>query len=204
MKGLNRALVSVIFDVLGFFSLGHKRVFALKAVYTIILVFCAVFISACSTTLDADVIPVSGFESDRYLGQWYEIARIENRFEKGLSDVTANYSMREDGGIKVLNKGYNSKKNKWKEAVGKAYFVDNKNKGHLKVSFFGPIYGPYVVFELDQNYQYSFVTNHNKKYLWLLSRTPTINESVKQKFLNRINRMGFETEELIWVQQSRN
>lgn len=162
----------------------------------------ALFLSACSTTLDPDVVPVGNFEADRYLGQWYEIARIENRFEKGMTKVTANYSMREDGGIKVVNKGFKPKKQKWKTANGKAYFVDGKNKGHLKVSFFGPIYGPYVVFELDDNYQYSFVTNHNKKYLWLLSRTPKVSEDLKSKFMKRINEMGFETEKLIWVDQS--
>ncbi len=168
---------------------------------SMVLVLTLLF-SACSTTLAPDVQPVSNFKSERYLGQWYEIARIENRFEKGMTQVTANYSMRADGGIKVVNKGYKPNKQKWKTANGKAYFVDGQDKGHLKVSFFGPIYGPYVVFELDENYQYSFVTNHNKRYLWLLSRTPTISDRVKSKFLNKINAMGFDTEDLIWVDQT--
>ncbi len=168
-------------------------------VISLSLLFCA-----CSTTLASDVVPVSHFKADRYLGQWYEIARIENRFEKGMTQVTANYSKREDGGIKVVNKGYKADKQKWKVANGKAYFVDGEDKGHLKVSFFGPIYGPYVVFELDDNYQYSFVTNHNKKYLWLLSRTPTIPNHVKSNFMNKINAMDFDTEDLIWVDQSPN
>jgi len=175
-----------------------------NSVYSKILICLAFFLSACSTTLDPDVVPVSNFKADKYLGTWYEIARIENRFEKGLTQVTANYSYRDDGGIKVLNKGFNTKKDKWDEAVGKAYFVGDKDKGHLKVSFFGPIYGPYVVFELDENYQYSFVTNHNKKYLWFLSRTAEVTPEMKEKFLRRVKDMGFETENLVWVDQSEN
>ena len=176
----------------------------MKSVYTVIIICFSILMSACSTTLAPDVVPVSNFDADRYLGKWYEIARIENRFEKGLSQVTANYSNREDGGIKVVNRGYSEKKQKWKDANGKAYFVSDKTKGHLKVSFFGPIYGPYVVFELGENYEYSFVTNHNKKYLWLLSRSSTISPELKEKFTKKINAMGFETEKLIWVEQSSN
>lgn len=160
------------------------------------------FLGACSTTLAPDVKPVADFQADKYLGKWYEIARIENRFEKNLINVTADYSRREDGGIKVLNRGYNTKKGKWDEAKGKAFFVGEPDVGHLKVSFFGPIYGPYVVFELDENYQYSFVTNHNKKYLWLLSRTPEIADDVRQKFEERLAEMNFDTEKLIWVEQN--
>lgn len=176
----------------------------MKVLYSFVLGCMAFFVSACSTTLDSDVIPVSDFKADRYLGQWFEIARIENRFEKNLNQVTANYSYRDDGGIKVVNRGFNTKKQKWKDAVGKAYFVGDETKGHLKVSFFGPIYGPYVVFELDENYQYSFVTNHNKKYLWLLSRQAQITPELKEKFINRINAMGFNTDKLVWVEQAVN
>ena len=176
----------------------------MKLTYSNMLVCLSFMVSACTTTLDPDIVPVSNFKADKYLGQWYEIARIENRFEKGLSQVTANYSYRENGSIKVVNRGYNSKKEKWKEAVGKAYFVGDENTGHLKVSFFGPIYGPYVVFELDENYQNSFVTNHNKKYLWFLSRDPEVTPVMKEKFLNKINDMGFDTEDLVWVDQTVN
>ncbi len=161
----------------------------------------SVTLAACSTTLSSDVVPVSNFQADRYLGKWYEVARIDNRFERGLSKVTAEYLRRDDGGIRVVNRGFDAEDNQWEEAIGKAFFVDGTDKGHLKVSFFGPFYGPYVVFELDENYQYSFVTNHNKKYLWLLSRTPTVKDDVKAKFDNKINDMGFETDKLIWVEQ---
>lgn len=176
----------------------------MKFIYSKILVCLSLILSACATTLDPDIVPVSNFNADKYLGQWYEIARIENRFEKNLSQVTANYSYRDDGGIKVVNRGFNEKTGKWEEAVGKAYFVGDENTGHLKVSFFGPIYGPYVVFELDENYQNSFVTNHNKKYLWFLSRNKEVSPLIKEKFLSKVDQMGFDTDELIWVEQSSN
>src|SRR5450631_1213142 len=85
-----------------------------------------------------NVKPVQNFKPERYLGTWYEIARLDHRFERGLSRVTANYSLRDDGGLEVVNRGYSSKEKKWKEAEGRAYFVKGKDQGFLKVSFFGP------------------------------------------------------------------
>ncbi|MEG3756081.1 lipocalin family protein [Psychromonas arctica] len=145
---------------------------------------------------------VKNFDSQRYLGTWYEIARLDHSFEEGLEQVTATYSMREDGGIKVVNKGYSTENNQWKEATGKAYFVDDENTGHLKVSFFGPFYGSYIVFKMDQvDYQYAFISSYNDEYLWLLSRTPTISDEVKQDFINTAQQYGFKTEQLIFVNQ---
>lgn len=90
---------------------------------------------------------------------WYEIARLDHSFERGLEQVTAEYSLREGGGVQVKNRGFSNKKNKWSEAEGKAFFVGKASEGYLKVSFFGPFYGSYVVFELDKdNYQYAFVS----------------------------------------------
>lgn len=163
----------------------------------------AVLLSSCaSTELAPDIVPVTGFVADRYLGTWYEIARIENRFEKGMTHVTANYSRREDGGIEVINRGYKPNKDKWSTANGKAYFVGDQDKGHLKVSFFGPIYGPYVVFDLAPDYSYSFVSDNDKDFLWFLSRTPTVDADLKEKFEARIKAMNFDTSDLIWVDQS--
>ena len=100
-----------------------------------------------------NVKPVENFKLESYLGKWYEIARLDHSFERGLSRVTADYSLRDDGGLKVINRGYSVKENKWKEAEGKAYFVRGSDEGYLKVSFFGPFYGSYIVFELDhENY----------------------------------------------------
>jgi lipocalin len=95
------------------------------------------------------VQPVQGFALDRYMGRWYEIARLDHSFERGLSHVTAEYSMRKDGGVRVLNRGYSENNKEWKSAEGKAYFVKSPDQGYLKVSFFGPFYGSYVVFELE-------------------------------------------------------
>ena len=146
------------------------------------------------------VVPVQGFDINRYLGKWYEIARLDHSFERGLEQVTADYNLREDGGVSVKNRGYSSDKNQWKEAEGVAYFVRENTEGYLKVSFFGPFYGAYVVFELDrENYQYAFVSGPNQSYLWLLSRTPTVSEGIKQAFIQRAGELGYPVDELIFV-----
>lgn len=177
----------------------NNQVDEVHIVKFLVVTFFALGASACSTTLSPDVVPVSNFNSEKYLGKWYEVARIENGFEEGLSKVTAEYSRREGGGITVLNRGFEAEDNEWEEAKGKAFFVDTEEKGHLKVSFFGPFYGPYVIFELAPDYSYSFVTNHNKKYLWLLSRTPEISDETRTLFIKRIKEMNFDTDELVWV-----
>jgi len=144
--------------------------------------------------------PVEQFEKQKYLGKWYEIARLDHSFERGLSQVSAEYSVREDGGIKVINRGYNERKNEWSEAEGKAYFVKNPDVGHLKVSFFGPFYGSYAIFELDkEDYQYAYITSYNRKYLWFLSRTPTVSAVEKKRFLARVKELGFDVGALIFV-----
>lgn len=145
--------------------------------------------------------PVRPFELNNYLGKWYEIARLDHSFERGLSKVTATYSMRSDGGVSVINRGYSADKNEWKEAEGKAYFVNSENEGYLKVSFFGPFYGSYVVFELEkENYDYAFVSGPNNDYLWLLSRAPMVSEAVKLKFERLAKKNGFAVEQLIYVE----
>jgi len=148
------------------------------------------------------VSPVSNFELDRYLGTWYEIARLDHSFERGLEQVTANYSLRDDGGVRVLNRGYATETGTWDDAEGKAYFVEDNTTGYLKVSFFGPFYGSYVVFELDQaNYQYAFISGPDTSYLWLLSRTPTISDALKQQFEAAATARGFDLAKLHYVTQ---
>jgi apolipoprotein D and lipocalin family protein len=147
-----------------------------------------------------NVTVVTGFEPDRYLGQWYEIARLDHSFERGLERVTANYSKRDDGGIKVINRGFDPNKNKWKEAIGKAYFVKTPDIGRLKVSFFGPFYGGYNIIELDQkDYSWSVVCGPDKSYLWILARTPQLDKSIIDAFVMKIKSYGFKTDELIFV-----
>ncbi|MBY0474736.1 MAG: lipocalin family protein [Nitrosomonas sp.] len=154
-------------------------------------------------SIPSDIAPVDGFELDKYLGKWYEIARLDHSFERGLDQVTAVYSLRDDGGVRVINKGFSKVKNKWKEAEGKAYFMRNQQVGYLKVSFFGPFYGAYIVFELDQeDYQYAFVTSYDKSYLWLLARTPAVSEELIHRFVQQANALGFATDQLIFPEQN--
>jgi len=156
------------------------------------------------TSLPEGIEAVKGFNQNKYLGKWYEIARLDHRFERGLSNVSAEYSVKEDGGIKVLNRGYEDEKGEWSEAEGKAYFVESTDKAHLKVSFFGPFYGSYVVFKLDDDYQHSYVTGSSRDYLWFLSRTPTVTPEQKQAFLKKTKELGFDTDALIFVNQEKN
>jgi len=150
---------------------------------------------------DANYKTVTGFETDKYLGTWYEIARLDHSFERGLDKVNATYSFREDGGLKVLNRGFDTKKQKWNEAIGKAYFVETPDVGRLKVSFFGPFYGAYTIVELDKtSYSYALVTG-GKDYLWILSRTPQMSYIVKQQLISKAKELGFETDKLIYPNQ---
>jgi apolipoprotein D and lipocalin family protein len=163
-------------------------------------VACAVLLGGCLGK-PAGVEPVQGFELDRYLGTWYEIARLDHSFERGLTRVTAEYSRRDDGGVQVVNRGFSDEANEWREAVGRAYFVENADVGYLKVSFFGPFYGSYVVFGLDPDYQYAFVAGPDRSYLWLLARAPSIRAELLQRFLARADALGFAIDQLILVDQ---
>ena len=160
-------------------------------------------LSGCVSVPD-DIQPVKNFQAERYLGTWYEIARLDHSFERDMQHVTAEYSMREDGGIKVINRGFKEAKQEWNEAEGKAYFVEDSKTGYLKVSFFGPFYGSYIIFDLGQEYEYSLVTSSKKSYLWLLSRTPTLSKDKQQRLIQRMTDLGFATDKLIFVDQSVN
>jgi apolipoprotein D and lipocalin family protein len=145
--------------------------------------------------------PVKDFALDRYLGQWYEIARLDHSFERGLDCVTATYSWRDDNGVRVINRGYNFEKQAWDEAEGRAYFIDDQRVGRLKVSFFGPFYGGYNVLELDDDYQWALVAGPNRDYLWILSRTPAMDKATESRLRERAAELDFPTGELIDVAQ---
>lgn len=156
---------------------------------------------ACSVTPPKDVKIVDNFQLPRYLGTWYEIARLDHSFERGLDHVTANYTPRDDGGVKVINRGYNERKQQWQESIGKAYFIGSPQLASLKVSFFGPFYGGYNIIELDDDYSYALVSGPNRDYLWILSRTPTLSADVREKLLSVAKDYGFPIDKLIWVKQ---
>ncbi|MDX1509331.1 MAG: lipocalin family protein [Woeseiaceae bacterium] len=147
---------------------------------------------------------VDDFELDRYLGTWYEIARLDHRFERGMSNVTATYSLRDDGGVDVVNRGYLDKKGEWKEARGKAYFNGPSDEGRLKVSFFGPFYGAYNIIELDKaGYRYALIAGPDTDYLWILSRTPELDADIVESLVAKASSLGFNTDALIYVEHTR-
>ena len=164
-----------------------------------LLALIALLLGGC-VTLPENVRPVTDFRLERYLGTWYEIARLDHSFERGLSRVSAEYALREDGGVRVINRGYSAEEGKWKQAVGKAYFVQDPATGFLKVSFFGPFYGTYAIFELDhENYRYAVVSGPNTSFLWILAREPFMDEALKKDLVARAAARGFRTDGLIFV-----
>lgn len=141
---------------------------------------------------------VSPFSKVKYLGKWYEIARFDFKFEKDLDNVTATYSLMDNGLIKVDNRGYDYVKNKWKQSIGKARFVADDNTGMLKVSFFGPFYAGYNIIAIDDDYRYALIAGNNLDYLWILSRQKTIPQAVKTDYLKKAEALGYNTSKLIW------
>jgi len=160
-------------------------------------------LNACAGVPDG-ISPVSNFDINSYLGTWYEIARLDNRFEEGMSQVTANYSLNSDGSIRVTNRGFINEYQSWDEAIGKAVFADSDDLGHLKVSFFGPFYASYVVFNLSPDYKHSYVTSNDRDYLWFLSRSPEVDEASKTEFINQARDLGFSYQDILWIDQSMN
>ncbi len=161
---------------------------------------CLVTLLAGCAGIPHGVEAVKGFDANRYLGTWYEIARLDHPFERGLSKVRAEYTLRGDGGINVTNIGFDPRKNVWKKATGKAYFVEGPNVGRLKVSFFGPFYGGYNILELDGDYSRALVCGPSRKYLWILARKPEMEENIKADLVEKARSLGFDTSKLIFVE----
>ncbi|MFY3385042.1 lipocalin family protein [Paracidovorax sp. MALMAid1276] len=157
-------------------------------------------LSACSTPRAPEGIRVvTGFDVNRYAGQWHEVARIDNRFERGLTRTTATYTLNDDNTVKVVNRGYDPVRQEWKEAEGTARFVDSPDRAALKVSFFGPFYGGYNVVALDENYQWAMVIGSSRDYLWILSRTPTLPWHVRDHLLERARAMGVDVGKIVFA-----
>jgi apolipoprotein D and lipocalin family protein len=163
-----------------------------------------VLLSSCGSKIPEGATAVKPFDVDRYVGKWYEVARLDFKYEKGLNNVTADYTLSNDGSINVINRGYDLKKDKWEEAKGKAKFVDAKDEARLKVSFFGPFYSGYNVIAIDADYQYALVAGESLKYLWLLSRETTMPENIKRDYLQKAKAIGYNTDDLVWVKHDRN
>lgn len=163
------------------------------------LIFTA-FVAGCATGPPDGVTPITGFEPERYMGTWYEIARLDHRFERGLTQVSANYTLNDNGTIAVLNKGYNAAKGEWSSANGKAKFRGDETVGSLKVSFFGPFYGGYHIVELDDDYQYALVAGPSRNYLWILAREPNLDEDIYNRLVEEAQSLGFPTGNLIKVE----
>ena len=165
-----------------------------------LVVLAGLLVGCSSVSAPNGVRPVRGFDVQRYLGKWYEIARLDHRFERGLESVSAEYSIRSNGTIKVVNRGYDSDAGKWKVAQGVAKFIGDPTTGSLKVSFFRPFYGGYHVFALDEaDYTYAMVCGPSKEYLWILAREKTLGGEILAELLSRADRSGFETNALIYV-----
>jgi len=155
---------------------------------------------AC-VSIPKGAVAVKPFDKEKYLGTWHEIARFDFTFERGLSHVTANYSIQAPGLIKVDNKGFQDAKSKWKESIGRAKFVEAEDVGRLKVSFFGPFYAGYNIIAIDDQYRYALIAGDNLSYLWILSREKTIPEAVKADYLAKAKALGYDTDKLIWTKQ---
>jgi len=162
----------------------------------------AIVFFGCAT-MPKGATAVQNFEKEKYLGTWYEIARFDFRFERDLNNTSAEYSILENGNIGVVNKGYNFKKNEWKEARGQARFRGKDSVGELEVSFSGPFYSAYNILALDDEYRYALVAGKSTEYLWILSREKRIPDEIKQKYLHIAEALGYDLSELIWVEHDK-
>jgi apolipoprotein D and lipocalin family protein len=161
-------------------------------------------LAACSVAPPAGVAVVTQFDLARYEGRWYEIARLDHAFERGLTDVTAMYTRQPDGSVKVVNRGYDPQESRWREATGRAEFIGAPTTASLKVSFFGPFYGGYNVVELDRaGYRWAMVLGPDRDYLWILARERTLPEDVRRLLVDRAAALGVNVDKLVWVSQTR-
>ena len=167
-----------------------------------VIILISVMLFSCSS-IPKGLTAIHQFDKNKYLGKWYEIARLDFKFERNLNNTTAEYSINPNGTIKVVNKGYNTKTNEWKTATGKAKFRKDETVAMLKVSFFGPFYSGYNVVAIDKEYKYALVAGKNLKYLWILSRDTTIPGDVKKKYLELAQSVGYKINDLIWVEHDK-
>ena len=163
---------------------------------SMLIIFAGLELASCSKVPvqeDPPLQVVEHVDIKRYLGEWYEIARYPHSFEENCYAVTADYALRDDGSIQVTNRcREGSLEGELDEVVGTANIVDSKTNAKLRVTFFWPIYGDYWIIDLDKDYQYAIVSESKRQYLWILSRTPTMDESLYEKLTTKLKKNGFD------------
>lgn len=162
------------------------------------IVLSCLILASCATDLPPGIVAVKPFQIQPYLGVWHEVARLDHRFERGLTQVTATYSLNADGSVRVLNRGWHASSQQWQEAIGRAIFVGDQNEGRLKVSFFGPFYGGYNVIAYDPSL-YTMICGPDRSYLWILSRSPNLDPAILKTLVQRAKTLGFATDQLIYA-----
>ena len=170
--------------------------------YLLLIAIIMIGFSSCAS-IPEGAVAVTPFDKAKYLGKWYEIARLDFKYERNMNNTTAEYSLNDNGTIKVDNRGYNYKKGKWQQAIGKAKFVGDENLAMLKVSFFGPFYSGYNVIAIDKNYKYALIAGASLKYLWILSRETSIPNDIKESYLKISQGIGYNTDNLLWIKHDK-
>lgn len=168
----------------------------LPLISTLLLSF---FIAACSTSAPEGITPVGDFDIKQYEGTWYEIVRKDHSFERGLQQVTATYTLREDGQVDVVNRGFNTETQNFEEALGNARFAGANDEGFLEVSFFGPFYSAYIIWYLD-DYQTALISGPDRDFFWILSRTPSLPDTEIEALLALAEQNGFDLSDIIYVE----
>lgn len=181
--------------------LSHRQRLGLVA---LLVVGVAWLLAGCASTRPPPgVTAVSPFDVQRYEGRWYELARLDHVFERGMTDVSASYTAQPDGSVRVVNRGYMPATGQWREAVGRALFTGAPTIGSLKVSFFGPFYGGYHVAALDPDYRWALVLGSDSGYAWILARDRQLPAAQLEAIVARAKALGVDTSALIWVKQER-
>ena len=170
----------------------------------LLVVGTGLLLAGCASTRPPPgVTAVTPFDVQRYAGRWYELARLDRAFERGMTDVTATYTAQADGSVRVVNRGYAPATGQWREAVGKALFTGAPTTGSLKVSFFGPFYGGYHVAALDPDYRWALVLGPDTNYCWILARDKQLPAAQRDAIVARAQALGVDTSSLIWVPHER-
>ncbi|WP_312129591.1 lipocalin family protein [Diaphorobacter nitroreducens] len=163
----------------------------------------AVMAGCANTSPPPGVEAVTSFDLQRYQGRWYELARLDHSFERGMTDVSATYTPQADGSVRVVNRGFAAASGQWREAIGRALFTGAPTTGSLKVSFFGPFYGGYHVAALDPDYRWALVLGPDTSYCWILARDKQLDAAQRDAIVARAQALGVDTHALIWVTHKR-